>query len=83
MNNTRGVSVDFGTATTVLLSTIFGFPISTKHTVVGAVTGIGLARVIEVINLGVFKEIIISWFISVPFSAAISAILYLVLTTFF
>ena len=83
LNNTRGFSVDFGTATTVLLSSIFGFPISTTHTVVGAVTGVGLARGIEVVNVGILKEIIISWFITVPFSAGVSAILYLLLTTFF
>lgn len=83
LNNTRGFSVDFGTATTVLLSSIFGFPISTTHTVVGAVTGVGLARGIEVVNFGVLKEIIISWFITVPFAAGVSAIIYLTLSTFF
>lgn len=83
LNNTRGFSIDFGTATTVLLSSIFGFPISTTHTVVGAVTGVGLARGIEVVNIDVLKDILISWFITVPFSAGVSAILYLTLTTFF
>ncbi|SHN48605.1 inorganic phosphate transporter [Fervidobacterium gondwanense] len=83
LNNTRGFSVDYGTATTVLLSSIFGFPISTTHTVVGAVTGVGLARGIEVVNFGVLKEIIISWFITVPFAAGVSAIIYLTLSTFF
>lgn len=83
LNNTRGFSIDFGTATTVLLSSIFGFPISTTHTVVGAVTGVGLARGIEVVNIDVLKDIVISWFITVPFSAGVSAILYLALSTFF
>lgn len=83
LNNTRGFSIDFGTATTVLLSSIFGFPISTTHTVVGAVTGVGLARGIEVVNIDVLKDILISWFITVPFSAGVSAILYLTLSTFF
>lgn len=83
LNNTRGFSVDFGTATTVLLSSIFGFPISTTHTVVGAVTGVGLARGIEVVNLGILKDILISWFVTVPFSAGVSAILYLLFTRVF
>ena len=83
INNTRGFSIDFGTATTVLLSSIFGFPISTTHTVVGAVTGVGLARGIEVVNTSILKDILVSWFITVPFSMGVSAIFYLALTTFF
>ncbi|HOS52850.1 MAG TPA: inorganic phosphate transporter [Fervidobacterium sp.] len=83
INNTRGFSIDFGTATTVLLSSIFGFPISTTHTVVGAVTGVGLARGIEVVNTSILKDILVSWFITVPFSMGVSAILYLAFTTFF
>ncbi|ODN31189.1 phosphate permease [Fervidobacterium thailandense] len=81
LNNTRGFSIDFGTATTVLLSSIFGFPISTTHTVVGAVTGVGLARGIEVVNIDVLKDILISWFVTVPFSAGASALTYLALTS--
>jgi len=83
LNNTRGFSVDFGTATTVLLSSIFGFPISTTHTVVGAVTGVGLARGIEVVNVDILKDILISWFITIPFSASVSALLFLILTRLF
>ncbi|HQQ18340.1 MAG TPA: inorganic phosphate transporter [Fervidobacterium sp.] len=83
INNTRGFSIDFGTATTVLFSSIFGFPISTTHTVVGAVTGVGLARGIEVVNTAILKDILVSWFITIPFSMGVSAILYLALTTFF
>ena len=81
INNTRGFSIDFGTATTVLLSSIFGFPISTTHTVVGAVTGVGLARGIEVVNTSILKDILVSWFITVPFSMGVSAILYLAFTS--
>ncbi len=69
LNNTRGFS-------------IFGFPISTTHTVVGAATGVGLARGIEVVNTEVLKEIVISWLITIPFSAGVSAIIYLALTKF-
>ncbi len=83
INNTRGFSIDFGTATTVLFSSIFGFPISTTHTVVGAVTGVGLARGIEVVNTAILKDILVSWFITIPFSMGVSAIFYLALTTFF
>ncbi|ONN28022.1 phosphate permease [Thermosipho affectus] len=79
LNNTRGFSIDFATATTVLLASTFGMPISTTHTVVGAVSGVGFARGIEVVNVGILKNIIISWFVTVPFAAAVSALLYVII----
>ncbi|RDI92768.1 sodium/phosphate symporter [Thermosipho africanus Ob7] len=80
LNNTRGFSIDFSTATTVLIASTMGMPISTTHTVVGAVSGVGFARGIEVVNVGILKNIIISWFVTVPFAAGVSALLYIVLT---
>ncbi|MBB6063266.1 PiT family inorganic phosphate transporter [Thermosipho japonicus] len=80
LNNTRGFSIDFSTATTVLIASTMGMPISTTHTVVGAVSGVGFARGIEVVNVGILKNIIISWFVTVPFAAGVSALLYIILT---
>ncbi|ABR31754.1 phosphate permease [Thermosipho melanesiensis] len=79
LNNTRGFSIDFATATTVLLASTFGMPISTTHTVVGAVSGVGFARGIEVVNVGILKNIIISWFVTVPFAAGVSALIYVLI----
>ncbi|QTA37971.1 inorganic phosphate transporter [Thermosipho ferrireducens] len=79
LNNTRGFSIDFATATTVLVASTMGMPISTTHTVVGAVSGVGFARGIEVVNVGILKSIIISWFVTVPFAAAVSALIYVIL----
>jgi PiT family inorganic phosphate transporter len=76
LNNTRGFAIDFATATTVLFSSLSGFPVSTTHTVVGAVTGIGLARGAEVVNFSVLKNIFISWVVTVPFAAFVSAGIY-------
>jgi len=45
------------------------------------VTGVGLARGIEVVNIDVLKDILISWFVTVPFSAGASALSYLALTS--
>ncbi len=77
LNNTRGFSINFGTATTVLVASSLGFPISSTHTIVGAVVGVGYARGIEAVNLGVLKHIVISWVITVPIAALTSALLYL------
>jgi len=83
LTNTRGFSVDFGAATTVLVASKLGLPISTSHTVVGAVIGVGLARGLEAIDLGIIKKIVISWVVTLPIAAATSIGLYLVLTTIF
>lgn len=77
LNNTRGFTINFATATTVLLASSLGFPISTTHTLVGSVVGVGYARGIEAVNLGVLRQIVISWVITVPVAALTSAGLYL------
>jgi PiT family inorganic phosphate transporter len=79
LTNSRGFTVDFSTATTVLLASSLGLPISTTHVVVGAVTGVGFARGLEMVNVGVLKNIVISWLLIVPTVAATSAAVYWVL----
>jgi PiT family inorganic phosphate transporter len=83
LTNTRGFSVDFGAATTVLICSKFGLPISTSHTVVGAVIGVGLARGLEAVNLNVIKKIIISWILTLPIAAGTSIGIFLCLRTVF
>lgn len=79
LTNTRGFSVDFGAATTVLIASNLGLPISTSHTVVGAVIGVGLARGFAAIDLRVIRKIIYSWMLTVPLAAFFSAIIFIVL----
>ncbi len=77
LTNTRGFSVDFGAATTMLVAAMVGMPISTSHTVVGAVVGVGIARGIRGVNLGVLKRIAISWLITVPIAAITCVFIYI------
>jgi phosphate/sulfate permease len=79
LTNTRGFSVDFGAATTVLICSKLGLPISTSHTVVGAVIGVGLARGLEAIDLSVIKKIIVSWLLTLPIAAGTSITIFLIL----
>ncbi len=79
LTNSRGFSVDFGAATTVLIASKLGLPISTSHTVVGAVIGVGLARGLEAIDLSIIKKIIVSWLLTVPVAAATSAAIFICL----
>ncbi len=76
LNNTRGFCIDFSTASTVLISSVLGLPVSTTHIVVGSVVGVGVARGVEVVNVGVLKNIILSWLATVPLAAGLSALLF-------
>ncbi len=75
----RGFSAEFGAATVVLLCSKMGLPISTTHTLVGAVIGVGLARGLPTLNLAIIKMIVISWITTVPFTAGISMIFFKIL----
>nr|WP_148883075.1 inorganic phosphate transporter [Thermococcus aciditolerans]QEK15121.1 inorganic phosphate transporter [Thermococcus aciditolerans] len=76
LTNTRGFTIDFSAATVVLAASWLGLPISTTHTVVGAVIGIGLARGVKAINKDIVRDIIISWFVTVPVAGLISAAIF-------
>lgn len=73
---TRGFSAEFGTATTVLICSRLGMPVSTTHVAVGNIIGVGLARGISAINLSVIKRIISAWLISLPAAGLFSVGLY-------
>lgn len=76
---TRGFSAEFGAAITILVASRLGLPISTTHTLVGAVIGIGLARGIEAINLGMTRDIVLSWLLTLPAGALMASGVFLLL----
>ena len=80
---TRGFSAEFGTATTVLLCSRLGMPVSTTHVAVGNIIGVGLARGISAINLDVIKKIFSAWIISLPAAGLFSVAIYLILCILF
>ncbi|MFY7843007.1 MAG: inorganic phosphate transporter [Rhabdochlamydiaceae bacterium] len=73
---TRGFCAEFGAATTILLASKLGFPISTTHCLVGSVLGVGAARGIKAINLRMIKDIILSWIVTIPASALMTACIF-------
>jgi len=83
MTPTRGFSAEFGTATTVLLASRLGLPISTTHTLIGAVIGVGLARGLAALNLRVIRNIAYSWVITLPASAVVAIGCFLALKAIF
>ena len=80
---TRGFSAEFGAAVTILLASRFKLPISTTHTLVGAVFGVGLARGVSALNLRVVLDIVISWIVTVPAGAILAIFFYNVLKAAF
>jgi len=74
LTNTRGFSVDFGTATCVLLASKLGLPVSTTHAAVGSVIGVGLARGVAAVDFRVVLRICLYWVVTLPVSA-VSAML--------
>lgn len=73
---TRGFSAEFGAATTVLVASTLGLPISTTHTLVGGVIGIGFAQGIGALNMNMIRNIVRSWLATVPVAAAVAALVF-------
>ncbi|MBU1001757.1 MAG: inorganic phosphate transporter [Proteobacteria bacterium] len=79
LTNTRGFAVDFAAATTVLVASKLGLPVSTTHATVGGVTGVGLARGFKAVNFNVLGKIVLYWVLTVPIAAFTSIVIFQVL----
>ncbi len=78
----RGFSAEFAAATVVLVCSKMGLPISTTHTLVGSVIGVGFARGLASLNLAIIKKIVVSWFATIPFTAVLAMLFYKLFTYF-
>ena len=75
----RGFAAELAAAGTVVLASGTGLPVSTTHTLVGAVLGVGLARGIAALNLRVIGTIVTSWVVTLPAGASLSILIFYLL----
>ncbi len=79
----RAFAATLAAASTVVVSTSTGIPVSATQTLVGAVFGVGLARGIDALNLSVIRNIFMSWIITIPVAAIFATIFFFILRWIF
>jgi PiT family inorganic phosphate transporter len=79
----RGFAAELAASMTIVVASSTGMPISTTHTLVGAVLGVGMAKGISAINLTVVRGIFTSWIITIPAGAVLSIVFFYILKAIF
>ena len=79
----RGFSAEISAALTVVCASGLGLPISTTHTLVGAILGVGFARGIGALNTRVLQKIFLSWIITLPAGALFTMIIFIIIKAIF
>ena len=72
----RGFAAELAASTTIVIASGTGLPVSTTHTLVGAVLGVGMARGIGAIDLRVVGKIFLSWIVTIPAGAILAVIFF-------
>lgn len=83
LNPMQGFCAETGGAITLFAATWLGIPVSTTHTITGAIIGVGAARRVSAVRWGLAGNIVIAWFITMPAAAAISALAYFTIDLLF
>jgi len=78
----QGFCAETGGAITLFLATGLGIPVSTTHTITGAIVGVGAARRVSAVRWSVAKDIVVAWIVTMPMSAFIAAFFYAVASFF-
>jgi PiT family inorganic phosphate transporter len=73
LNPMQGFCAETGGAITLFAATWLGIPVSTTHTITGAIIGVGAARRVSAVRWGVASSIVWAWVITLPATAAIAA----------
>jgi PiT family inorganic phosphate transporter len=76
LNPMQGFCAETGGALTLFAATWLGIPVSTTHTITGAIIGVGAARRLSAVRWGLAGNIVVAWIITMPAAAIISALCY-------
>ena len=82
LNPMQGFCAETGGALTLFGATWLGIPVSTTHTITGAIVGVGAARRVSAVRWGLASNILIAWIVTLPAAAVISAVFYFVASLF-
>ena len=72
----QGFCAEAGGAATLFLATFFGIPVSTTHTITGAIVGVGAARKVAAVRWNVASDVVTAWILTMPAAALIGAAFY-------
>lgn len=78
----EGVSAETAGAITLFLTDHLGIPVSTTHTITGSIIGVGLTKRVSAVRWGVTVSLLWAWILTIPVSAIIAAVTYLLVTAF-
>jgi PiT family inorganic phosphate transporter len=77
-----GFCAETGGGLTILLATYLGIPVSTTHTITGAIVGVGATQRLSAVRWGVAGRIVWAWIITIPAAAGMAALIYLLTSVF-
>lgn len=78
-----GFCAESGGAIVLLGTAMAGIPVSTTHTIAGAIMGVGATRRLSAVRWGVARRIVVAWVLTIPVSAGVAALAFLILEPFF
>lgn len=79
----RGFAAEISAALTVVCASGVGLPVSTTHTLVGAILGVGFARGIGALNIKVLQKIFMSWIVTLPAGAGLTMLIFVIIKNIF
>ncbi|MCW3848705.1 inorganic phosphate transporter [Sphingomonas sp. LB-2] len=82
LSHHQGFSASLGGSIMVFAASLLGIPVSTTHTITGCVVGAGTARRASAVRWGVARNVVIAWVVTIPASATVGALFYLLITLF-
>lgn len=78
-----GAAADLSSAAVIFSATLIQLPVSTTHVISSSIMGVGAAQRLKAVNWGVAGQIVVTWFVTMPISAIIAAIVFYMLSIFF